>query len=1147
MPKLLPDSLACYSFYGLNINHREHERDHVTECPFCGRDKFSISLKTAQWRCLVCNEGGTNGKSYKGGNPITFVRKLYDLSNRDLPLEDYSALSSQRKIQSRTFKAWGVVKSVITGQWLVPGFNIEGKLCQLYRYVNIKGKDGNYKPRLIAAPKPHFNQQIFGMNLWDDKKPFVYICEGPWDAMALWEVLSCLRATEDGFSLTKPHGNRCLLKKVNVIAVPGCNVFPEAWKPLVKGKAVTLLFDNDHAKKHPKTGDMIPPAAFEGVKRIAGLIAGTAKSVSYLRWGDEGFDPDLPSGTDVRDLLRASDSPVKGFQLLNDKFAPVPEEILSEAKEASKSKGMPESIPCESYEELVESWKRAMKWTEGLDHALSAMLASVASVRSVGDQLWLKIIGPASCLDGDTAIHDPVDGTTKTIRERTREGRRFNVWTMKETDKFGVAEALPPVEHEPTEIFEVLFKSGRRWKVTSGHEFWNGSSYVSVQSVSDALRQCSSYPVLTISGSALSTHGQDVLHSMKTLQGFQGSCCACSCLGDEQLPLGEDTALTFVPSLIGVQGCNPAKSGVDDLSGNERKCSPPVVQHDHLSNYRPCFRGESFSDVPQLGPLTESQPVLGSDDSFGCLTPEYYCTLTETYLIGTEKPTSLFETESNVLSKQSPAPAGSCKHEIDRLLDDGQFLSVCNPLDTDEHTDQSFSLSNLSSLQDEFRPHSIEGIEAQQPARLSEACNTQQLFSHSCKETQGDSVSQSTNQLSQPLEAPIIRCNETHNLLTLSVVDEIVKVTFLKRDHYYDFHVPETNNYWALGGFHHNCGKSTLCEALSVNTRYVLAKSTVRGFHSGFGEEDCSLISQVADKTLVTKDGDTLLQSPNLGQILSEARDVYDTVSRTSYRNKASRDYTGIRMTWLLCGTSSLRSIDSSELGERFLDCVIMEGIDDDMEDEILDRVARRAMRNMGVEAGKDGGSHYEEEMCTAMGKTGGYVTHLRKNASRLLAELKCSERAIRLCTRLGKYVAYMRARPSRHQTEKAEREFAARLVSQMIRLASTEAVVLNKSEIDEEVISRVHKIAMNTARGKTMEIVETILEAGNAIEMKGVSLGVNLSEAETRKLLRFLREIGVVNLVQRNPKAAVKTKPVWVVTARMKALWEEVHSWQDS
>ncbi len=140
------------------------------------------------------------------------------------------------------------------------------------------------------------------------------------------------------------------------------------------------------------------------------------------------------------------------------------------------------------------------------------------------------------------------------------------------------------------------------------------------------------------------------------------------------------------------------------------------------------------------------------------------------------------------------------------------------------------------------------------------------------------------------------------------------------------------------------CGKSTLCEALSTNTVYIIAKSTIRGFHSGWKSdsgEDTSLIAQASGKTLITKDGDTLIQAPNIGQILAEGRDIYDTTSRSHYRNDQGKDYIGQRMTWILCGTASLRCIDQSELGERFLDCVIMDSIDDELEDEILWRVGK--------------------------------------------------------------------------------------------------------------------------------------------------------------------------------------------------------------
>jgi hypothetical protein len=343
------------------------------------------------------------------------------------------------------------------------------------------------------------------------------------------------------------------------------------------------------------------------------------------------------------------------------------------------------------------------------------------------------------------------------------------------------------------------------------------------------------------------------------------------------------------------------------------------------------------------------------------------------------------------------------------------------------------------------------------------------------------------------------------------------------------------------------CGKSTLCEALSVSIKYVKAKSTIRGFHSGYrmssdGSEDNSLISELRDKTLVTKDGDTLLQSPNLGQILSEARDIYDSVSRTHYRNKASKDYSGVRMTWLLCGTSSLRALDSSELGERFLDCVIMEKIDPDLEDEILWRVANRADRAMSFEASSSADTHYDQDLVHAMQLTGGYVNYLREHAQSLLDATKTPSSALQQCVKLGKFTAYMRARPSRKQDESAERELAARLVSQMVRLAKCLAVVLNKPRVDEDVMRRVTQVALDTARGKTLEIASKLYKEGR-VGMYQASIAHELSEAAEEKLkstLLFMRKIGIIERYIKK-STVVRSMARLRLTEDMALLFEQV------
>lgn len=339
-----------------------------------------------------------------------------------------------------------------------------------------------------------------------------------------------------------------------------------------------------------------------------------------------------------------------------------------------------------------------------------------------------------------------------------------------------------------------------------------------------------------------------------------------------------------------------------------------------------------------------------------------------------------------------------------------------------------------------------------------------------------------------------------------------------------------------------SCGKSTLCEAISVARDYVLAKSTVRGFHSGYKSDDgsdVSLISQINGKTLVTKDGDTLLQSPNLGQILSEARDVYDGTSRTSYRNDQSREYMGVKMTWLLCGTNSLREIDTSELGQRFLDCIIMEGIDPDLEDEINKRVAHRAARNLAIESNNEVSTNYEPELLLAMRLTGGYVNYLRENANELLSQVVYPSKYLDRCGALGTFVAHARARPGK-EGENVDREFSPRLTSQHVRLMGCLTVVMNKTTVDEEVMRRVVKVSCDTAQGPSLTIMHHLMKSPYGMATGPLAMLCNQTEDKTRKLVRYLRHINAVELsTVPAPNGVKSNQQRWQLTPRMARLYK--------
>src|SRR5574337_55334 len=124
MPKIQPktrDFLRSYECHGLLFNGGSGDQV-IAECPFCYREGcVYLKRSNCMWDCKVCHP--------EGGNLTTFLRELYE--HLEKFEYDYSELASERGLlDPETCKRWGVVQS-LTGRWLVPGYNDEGKLVQL--------------------------------------------------------------------------------------------------------------------------------------------------------------------------------------------------------------------------------------------------------------------------------------------------------------------------------------------------------------------------------------------------------------------------------------------------------------------------------------------------------------------------------------------------------------------------------------------------------------------------------------------------------------------------------------------------------------------------------------------------------------------------------------------------------------------------------------------------------------------------------------------------------------------------------------------------------------------------------------------------------------------------------------------------------
>lgn len=399
-----PKHLRPFVFHGVDLAWEEGRNEAIAECPFCGKaKKFYVAVDTGLWQCKVCMTGTEAG----GGNIYTFLRLVWEQSGATLA--DLEQLAHDRGLLDPvTITAWHVVKSALTGEWLVPGYSADLKMNQLYKYV----RDYSSK-KMKLLPTPELGHCIHGANLYDPKKPNLYCCEGPWDGMVLWEVLRTAKETPEGLRLTSSE-EASIYATANVLAVPGCGSIGEPfskWLPLFGSKRCFLMFDSDHPRTH--NGQVVPPAGFSALRRAVNLMSNAEvfpSEVNYLAWGPEGYDPVLPSGYDVRDALqgRTAGERVGQLNALAARILPIPAEWISGRMKASGDGGVGQDwLPCESWPELVNAWRKSgLKWIEGLDRALSVMLAVVTSTERMGSQLWVRVISPPS--SGKTVLCEAI-------------------------------------------------------------------------------------------------------------------------------------------------------------------------------------------------------------------------------------------------------------------------------------------------------------------------------------------------------------------------------------------------------------------------------------------------------------------------------------------------------------------------------------------------------------------------------------------------------------------------------------------------------------------------------------------------------------------------------------------------------------------
>ncbi len=223
----------------------------VSECPRCFKEKFYLNKSTGQFDCKVC---GWQGNSY------TFVSDVHASALETTTDKQYHELRDKRGLSLQTLKRHHL--AYVDGTWLLPFKSVKGSVQNLQMY----DLESNFKRYLPSLPV-----RLYGLDQLKDA-PAIYLCEGPWDAIALDAQLRKLKTR----------------MRYGLLAVPGANIFKREWSEYFEGKTVYVLYDNDDAGR-------------KGSEKVAKVLKDqkSRADVRILRWPD-GF----PEKHDIGDLIQ---------------------------------------------------------------------------------------------------------------------------------------------------------------------------------------------------------------------------------------------------------------------------------------------------------------------------------------------------------------------------------------------------------------------------------------------------------------------------------------------------------------------------------------------------------------------------------------------------------------------------------------------------------------------------------------------------------------------------------------------------------------------------------------------------------------------------------------------------------------------------
>lgn len=342
----------------------------VGRCPFCGTNKkFYINPETKAWDCKVCGRDGGYQK---------FLKQIVTHCQENFNGRAIRKLKESRGLETSTFEHFGVGYNPLTKAYIIPVWDENQKSLlniRIYKNGELRNTSG-------------CNASLFALPEIKNPHRSIWLCEGEWDSLAMWEILQKTEKYEDTV----------------VIGVPGAGTFKSDWQYLFENKIVHVAYDNDYDKV---VKDVFRPGAGKmGCRKIKDNLASITKDLDFVNWPVAYAD-----GFDVRDfyVTKRKCNALKTIRGLNALLRKTPMPIIYpegyEPVENEDETGVPHLKLDGKGVKPKDVYKEWREWLE-IDNTdcIDVLYGTVIANRFSNDPVWLFFVGPSGSMKSDLVM-----------------------------------------------------------------------------------------------------------------------------------------------------------------------------------------------------------------------------------------------------------------------------------------------------------------------------------------------------------------------------------------------------------------------------------------------------------------------------------------------------------------------------------------------------------------------------------------------------------------------------------------------------------------------------------------------------------------------------------------------------------------------